>query len=67
MELISQRIKQKRLENNFSQAQLAKKVGMRQQSLQAIESGKTKRHRLFFELAEALQCDPHWLLYGDKQ
>ncbi|MEI4896165.1 helix-turn-helix transcriptional regulator, partial [Klebsiella pneumoniae] len=43
METISQRLKKKREEMNLSQAQLAKKVGMRQQSLQAIEAGTTKR------------------------
>ena len=52
METISQRLKKKREEMNLSQAQLAKKVGMRQQSLQAIEAGTTKR-------------DPKWLLYGE--
>jgi DNA-binding XRE family transcriptional regulator len=41
---------------NLSQAQLAK-VGMRQQSLQAIEAGTTKRPRYLFELATALHCD----------
>ena len=45
METISQRLKKKREEMNLSQAQLAKKVGMRQQSLQAIEAGTTARAR----------------------
>ncbi|MBS8942801.1 helix-turn-helix transcriptional regulator [Escherichia coli] len=65
METISQRLKKKREEMNMSQAQLAKKVGMRQQSLQAIEAGTTKRPRYLFELASALHCDPKWLLYGE--
>ncbi|HED1241121.1 TPA: helix-turn-helix transcriptional regulator [Citrobacter freundii] len=66
METISQRIKQKREELNLSQAQLAERAGMKQQSLQAIEAGTTKRPRFLFELASALQCDPKWLLYGEK-
>ena len=65
METISQRLKKKREEMNLSQAQLAKKVGMRQQSLQAIEAGTTKRPRYLFALAPALHCDPKWLLYGE--
>lgn len=63
---ISHRVKQKRNEMNLSQDQLAAMVGMKQQSLQAIESGETKRPRLIVELAAALKCDPRWLLYGDQ-
>lgn len=66
METISQRIKQKREEMNLSQDQLAKLAGMRQQSLQAIESGATKRPRYLVELATALNCKPEWLLFGDS-
>lgn len=65
METISQRLKQKREEMNLSQAQLAEKAGMTQQSLQAIEAGNTKRPRFLLEIATALQCDAHWLLYGE--
>ena len=63
---ISHRVKQKRKEMNLSQAQLASMAGMKQQSLQAIESGETKRPRRIVELASALNCDPCWLLYGDQ-
>lgn len=66
MNTISQRLKQKRMELNLTQAQLAEKAGMKQQSYQQIEAGTTKRPRYLFELAEALQCDPSWLLYGKK-
>ncbi|ELY4627626.1 MULTISPECIES: helix-turn-helix transcriptional regulator [Enterobacteriaceae] len=62
---LAHRVKQKRVELSLSQTQLAQKVGMRQQSLQAIESGETKRPRLLIELAAALGCEPHWLLYGE--
>ncbi|WP_407084627.1 helix-turn-helix domain-containing protein [Pluralibacter gergoviae] len=67
METISQRIKKKREELHLSQAQLAALAGMRQQSLQAIEAGLTKRPRFLIELAEALNCEPQWLLYGESQ
>ena len=61
---LAYRVKQNRVELNLSQTQLAAMVGMRQQSLQAIESGETKRPRLLIELAQTLKCDPQWLLYG---
>ncbi|MDI7504515.1 helix-turn-helix domain-containing protein [Cronobacter dublinensis] len=67
MDTISQRLKNRRAELNLSQAQLAEKAGMKQQSLQAIEAGQTKRPRYLFELAQALQCDAHWLMYGDSK
>lgn len=65
MESISQRLKNKREEMSLSQSQLADLVGMTQQSLQAIEAGVTKRPRFIIELSTALNCDPHWLLYGE--
>ncbi|ELX9578604.1 helix-turn-helix transcriptional regulator [Escherichia coli] len=64
METISQRLKQKRTELNLTQAQLAEKAGMKQQSIQQIEAGETKRPRFLLELASALGCEPSWLLYG---
>ncbi|WP_309574165.1 helix-turn-helix transcriptional regulator [Klebsiella pneumoniae] len=63
---LAHRVKQKRAEMSLSQVQLARMVGMRQQSLQAIESGETKRPRLLVELAAVLGCEPAWLLYGDS-
>jgi len=66
MDSFSQRLKQKRLELNLTQSQLAEKAGMRQQSIQSIESGETKRSRFLFELAAALQCDANWLMHGSK-
>lgn len=65
METISQRLKQKRTELNLTQAQLADMAGMKQQSIQQIEAGETKRPRFLLELATALKCDPSWLLYGN--
>lgn len=63
---LAYRVKQKRIEKSLSQVQLARMVGMRQQSLQAIESGETKRPRHLVELATVLGCEPAWLLYGDS-
>ena len=65
METISQRLKQNREEMKLSQDRLAKLAGMKQQSIQAIEAGATKRPRYLVELARALNCAPEWLLFGD--
>lgn len=63
---ISERIKKKRAELNLTQVELAEKTGIKQQSLQQIEAGVTKRTRFLFEIAKALGCDPHWLMYSDS-
>ncbi|RKR53193.1 helix-turn-helix protein [Yokenella regensburgei] len=67
MEALSDRLKQKRIELNLTQTQLAELSGTNQQTIQQVESGKTKRPRYIVELAQALKCDPLWLLYGTGQ
>ncbi|WP_421412609.1 helix-turn-helix transcriptional regulator [Serratia plymuthica] len=64
METISDRLKKKRASLKLTQAELAKAAGVRQQSIQLIEAGTTKRPRFLFEIAQALGCDPEWLQYG---
>ena len=66
MNTISSRLKQKRSELNMTQSELAVRAGIKQQSIQQIEAGTTKRPRFLFEIARALDCDPGWLLYGVK-
>ncbi|SFO10810.1 helix-turn-helix domain-containing protein [Xenorhabdus japonica] len=66
METISKRLKNRRYELNMTQAQLAELSGTRQQSIQRIEAGITKRPRFILEIAKALDCDPLWLQYGSK-
>ncbi|ELY6332729.1 helix-turn-helix transcriptional regulator [Cronobacter sakazakii] len=51
MNTISERLKQKRMELNLTQAQLAEKAGMKQQSIQQIEAGSTQRPRMAIEQA----------------
>lgn len=67
METLSERIKQRRIELNLTQARLAELSGTNQQTVQQVESGKTKRPRYIVELAQALNCDPLWLLYGKEK
>ncbi|MBN5205371.1 helix-turn-helix transcriptional regulator [Serratia marcescens] len=66
METLSDRLKQKRNELNLTQAQLAELAGTKQQTIQQVEAGLTKRPRFLVELAQALECDPLWLLYGNS-
>ncbi|NUW61920.1 helix-turn-helix domain-containing protein [Cronobacter muytjensii] len=66
MKTLSERLKKKRLERNMTQTELATKAGVKQQSIQLIEAGVTQRPRFLFEIAQALNCDPLWLQYGNK-
>ena len=66
MQTLSERLKTKRVSLNMTQTELATKAGVKQQSIQLIEAGVTKRPRFLFEIAIALNCDPVWLQYGAK-
>ncbi|UTW01142.1 helix-turn-helix domain-containing protein [Marinomonas rhizomae] len=61
---ISERVKQKRTDLRLTQSELAKRVGISQQSLQKIEDGRTQNPRKLLNLAKALDCDAEWLLLG---
>lgn len=67
MQTLSERLKKKRVSMKMTQTELAKRAGIKQQSIQLIEAGVTKRPRFLFEIAQALNCDPSWLQYGTKQ
>ncbi|MBC8947309.1 MULTISPECIES: helix-turn-helix transcriptional regulator [Xenorhabdus] len=66
METLSERVKIRRSEMNMTQSELAAIVGIRQQAIQSIEAGLTRRPRFILELSRALKCDPEWLQYGSK-
>tara|TARA_R110001606_G_scaffold92505_1_gene205696 strand:- start:790 stop:1440 length:651 start_codon:yes stop_codon:yes gene_type:complete len=61
---IAERVKRKRTDLRLTQAELAKHVGISQQSLQKIEDGRTQNPRKLLNLAKALHCDAEWLLLG---
>lgn len=63
---LASRIKERRKTLGITQTTLAERVGMRQQSIQYIESGRAGRTSFILELAKALQCDPSWLLTGES-
>lgn len=61
---LANRAKKRRTELNLTQAEVAKRAGISQQSIEAIENGKTLKPRNLLALAAALECDPKWLLLG---
>lgn len=60
------RVKQRRKDLELSQAELAERIGIAQQSIHKIETGVTLKPRNIVQLAEALECDPTWLLTGNR-
>ncbi len=61
---IAERVKNKRTELGLTQTELAKRVGITQQSLQKIEDGRTQNPRKLISLSKEIGCDPEWLLLG---
>jgi transcriptional regulator with XRE-family HTH domain len=57
------RVASRRAKLGLSQEELAKKIGMKQQGVDAIEQGRSKRPRLLRELARTLQTSEDWLLW----
>ncbi|EKT66901.1 helix-turn-helix domain-containing protein [Providencia alcalifaciens] len=66
MNKLSERVKSRRVELNLTQSELADMVGLKQQSIQQIESGLIKKPRFIIEIASALKCEPSWLISGSK-
>ncbi|MGK3409310.1 helix-turn-helix domain-containing protein, partial [Escherichia coli] len=60
----SERLKKRRIALKMTQTELATKAGVKQQSIQLIEAGVTKRPRFLPELASALGVSVDWLLNG---
>ncbi|QHM71561.1 LexA family protein [Mixta intestinalis] len=61
---LASRARKRRTELNLTQAEVAKRAGISQQSVEAIENGKTLKPRSILTLATALECDARWLLLG---
>ncbi|MBE8596825.1 helix-turn-helix domain-containing protein [Xenorhabdus sp. BG5] len=61
---ISERVRNRRVELNLTQVELAALAGVKQQSIQQLESGATKRPRFLLELSKALKCSLEWLQDG---
>lgn len=64
MNELKDRVLKRRKSLDLTQQQLAKKVGVKQQSIQQLEDGLVKRPRYLLELSRALECDVDWLATG---
>ncbi|EKD1774709.1 TPA: S24 family peptidase [Klebsiella pneumoniae] len=61
---LAARFKARRIELGMTQTEVANVAGVSQQSIESIESGRTRKPRNVLELAKALKCSPDWLLNG---
>ncbi|MEY0159419.1 helix-turn-helix transcriptional regulator, partial [Providencia manganoxydans] len=59
-----ERIKQARLAKNMTQAELAELVGVSPQSVQQWETSTEPRKIRVIKIAEILEVDTNWLLFG---
>lgn len=51
-------------DSDLSQAELARRVGIKQSSVNALLHGTAERTKFVFEIAEALHVRPEWLHFG---
>ncbi|ELM3736963.1 helix-turn-helix domain-containing protein [Edwardsiella piscicida] len=63
---LAARFKARRLELGMTQVEVASSAGVSQQSIESIESGRTRKPRNLLELSKALKCNPDWLLNGEN-
>lgn len=64
---IKDRAAKARRELGISQAELSRRIGVKQQSIQQLEDGIVKKPRYLVELAEALNVSPKWLASGEGE
>ena len=53
---LAARFKARRLELGMTQVEVANSAGVSQQSIESIESGRTRKPRNLLDLAKALKC-----------
>lgn len=63
---IAKRLLDARIKAGMSQADLAEKVGVSQQSIQKIESGQTSAPRRIEDIAKAVNISAQWLQFGAR-
>ena len=61
MDTLAERLKFARMRAGLNQSELARRVGLAPQSIQAIESGKVHRTKAMNEIASILEVTPEWL------
>lgn len=61
---LGKRLRQRRIQQGYTQQQLAELVGCSQQSINAIESNESVQPRKLSQIAACLETTPEWLQYG---
>lgn len=61
---LAKRLRTSRENKGWSQGELARRIGVTPQTIQAIESGKTKKPQNLTAIARALSVNPDYLLDG---
>ncbi|MES9888148.1 MAG: helix-turn-helix transcriptional regulator [Candidatus Sedimenticola sp. 6PFRAG1] len=64
---LGQRMRHKRQEKGWTQEQLAVRAGTNQAVIQKIEYGKSLRPRKIDQIADVLDVNPAWLMFGDEK
>jgi len=66
LDSLGARVRRKRREKGWTQEQLAVRAGTNQAVIQKIENGKSLRPRKIDQIAEVLEVNPAWLMFGEK-
>lgn len=66
MDSLALRVRTAREKKRFSQSELARRIGVTPQAIQAIEAGLVGRPRYILKLAQALDTTPQFLEDGDE-
>lgn len=64
---LGERLRYRRRQMGWTQEQLAVQAGTNQAVIQKIENGKSLRPRKIDEIADVLEVNPAWLMFGDDK
>ncbi len=64
---LSERLKLARKNAKLTQGIIAEKVGIKQPTYQALESGKAEKSAYLTQIAKILKVNPHWLATGEGE
>ncbi len=64
---LATRLREARKSHKWSQQDLATRAGTTQAVIQKIENGKSLRPRNIVAIADALNVEPSWLMFGASQ
>jgi len=67
MRTLGERLRYRRQQMGWTQEQLAVQAGTNQAVIQKIENGKSLRPRKIDEIADVLDVNPAWLMFGDER